>query len=262
MTVGKYLEVARINFINSFAYIGDRFMSSVFIAIIIFILVCLWKVIYAANIPIKGFTFLMIIWYLVMTESLVTSFGGIIEQIGLEVQSGDITNHMNKPYSYFLFKYATSMSYAVVNFFITFVLSAIIVLLFVGPIFVPVIYIPFILISVLLAITLHFVMMYCIGISAFFLEDVKSFAFIYDKIVFTVGGMLLPLEFFPAMVQGVAGFLPFSYVAYHPAKLFVMFSFSSFFSVVMVQLVWIVIFSLLAIFLYRIYTRRLAVNGG
>jgi ABC-2 type transport system permease protein len=260
--MNKYFEIAKINFLNSFVYLGDRVMSSIFIAIIIFILICLWKVIYAVNVPIHGFTFLMIVWYLVMTESITTSYGGLVDQIGGEVQSGDIVNHLNKPYSYILFKFASSFSYALTSFIISFVLSSVVALLLVGMISVSLVYIPFILISVFLAITLQFSMMFCIGISAFLMEDSRSVAFIYDKIVFTIGGMLIPLEFFPAFIQGICGMLPFSYIAYHPAKLFVMFSFSSFFSVALVQVLWILFFLLVATILFKIYSRRLVVNGG
>ena len=43
--------------------------------------------------------------------------------------------------------------------------------------------------------------------------------FLYQKLVFLVGGMLLPLEFLPRALADVARVLPFAAMAYAPARL-------------------------------------------
>ena len=262
MTLTKYFEIGKINFINSFAYTFDLLASSVFVALILFIFVSLWKVVFGGQIMIEGFTISMMLWYLVMTESIVTAQGHVVEEIGEEIKSGQIANYLNKPYNYIFYKYASNIGNGVFRFFLTFLVASIVVLIFLGGITIPLISIIPVLITVFLAITLHFAMMALLGVFAFWFEDAKSMHFIYQKIVFTIGGMLLPLEIFPFWLERISAVLPFSYVAYHPAKLFVKFSFSSFFSVLVFQIIWIAVISLFIFLVFRVCVKKVSVNGG
>src|SRR3954449_1091069 len=55
--------------------------------------------------------------------------------------------------------------------------------------------------------------------AAFWLRDARSTWFLYQKLVFLLGGMLLPLEVLPGRLRTVAEALPFSAMAYAPARL-------------------------------------------
>ncbi|NLG25473.1 MAG: ABC transporter permease, partial [Clostridiales bacterium] len=59
-----------------------------------------------------------------------------------------------------------------------------------------------------------------------------------------------------------ARLLPFSYVTWAPARLFVAFSWERFFQVMPVQLIWTAAAAALALALYRAGARRLTVQGG
>lgn len=260
--INKYFEIAKINFISGLTYIKDIAYSSLFIGLILYVFVNLWSIIYHDKIIIEGFTLAMILWYLVMTESIVTSHGRVLDDIGDEVISGEIANYLNKPYNYVLYKYAYSIGNAILKFFITFIIGATITLIFIGPINVSLISIPFILLIILLAISLHFIIMALLGIFALWFEDPRALAFIYHKIVFTIGGMLLPLDFFPAWLETISKWLPFSYIAYHPARLFVDFSMQSFISVFIMEVLWIMIISVIVYIVYKSYIKRLSINGG
>lgn len=52
-------------------------------------------------------------------------------------------------------------------------------------------------------------MMALIGLAAFLVEETNSFELIYQKAVFILGGMLLPLDMFPEWLQRIARLLPF-----------------------------------------------------
>ncbi|MGV8086439.1 MAG: ABC transporter permease [Candidatus Woesearchaeota archaeon] len=260
--MNKYLHIAKTNLFNSTIYLKDLVWSSAFIVVIIFILANLWKVIFGTNEYIAGFTLVMMIWYVVMTESIVTSQSRVLEEIGDEVINGNIANYLTKPYNYIMYKYAYNFGRAILKFTITFVMCAVVAYLMIGPLNINIIHIPFILLIVMLAITLDFIIMSFIGIFAFWFEDSKALAFIYSKIVFTIGGMLVPLEIFPLWLYNISIKLPFSYIAYYPAKLFVNFTFQSFLQVLLVQIVWIIIFGLLALITYNKLIKKLSINGG
>lgn len=263
MTFAKYLEAGKINFFNSIMYFWDFLSSAIFVALILFIFTSLWKTIYGAGDDlIVGFTINMMMWYMVMTESIVVSAGRPIEEIGEEIQSGQIAQHLNKPYNYLLFKYCAMIMQVVLRFVLTFAIGSVVVLIFLGGLKVQLIHVPFIALIVLLALTLHLAIMIFLGVLVFWTEDAHSIHFVYQKIVFVLGGMLVPLEIFPAWLEQISRMLPFSYIAYYPAKLFVNFSWHDFWQVLAGELGWILLLILLITILYKICIKKISVNGG
>jgi ABC-2 type transport system permease protein len=116
--------------------------------------------------------------------------------------------------------------------------------------------------AVLGAWILHFCLTVMIGLSAFVAEDVSAFMWIYQKLAFVFGGMLVPLDFYPGWLQAIARALPFSSITYGPARLFVTPTMELFISVMTMQIVWIVILTLVLTFAYRRGVAYLTVNGG
>ena len=55
--------------------------------------------------------------------------------------------------------------------------------------------------------------------ASFWVLDAKGAWFLYQKLVFVAGGMLLPLEILPGWLEATARVLPFSSMAYAPARL-------------------------------------------
>jgi ABC-2 type transport system permease protein len=93
-------------------------------------------------------------------------------------------------------------------------------------------------------------------------EDVSAFTWIYQKLAFIFGGMLIPLDFYPQWLQTAAKFLPFSSAIYGPARLFVSPTAELFINVMTLQLAWIFTLTVLLIVIYRRGLTQLTVNGG
>jgi len=261
----KYKEIAKINFKNSFVYIWDSiFGTAFFIAIILFIFAQLWGIIFKAsgNTVISGFTLQMMIWYLALTESIVVSLGNIVTQMGQEIRSGEIANYLNKPYHYVIYKYAQTIGKGIFTFLLIIIIGGLVAYLTVGGINISWYIIPFIFFTSFLAITLNFMIIVNIGLFAFWIEEIRGLYFIYNKFVFILGGMLIPLEILPFWLGKIGLILPFSYVAYHPAKLLVMFNFNYFFKTIIIQLAWIIIFFIISLFVYSIVSKKVSINGG
>ena len=116
--------------------------------------------------------------------------------------------------------------------------------------------------AVLGAWTLNFCITAIIGLSAFVTEDVSAFTWIYQKFAFILGGLLVPLDFYPAWLQTIAKALPFSSMVYGPARLFVEPTLEQFLTVMLMQIVWIAVFGVLLLIAYRRGLTSLTVNGG
>ncbi len=121
---------------------------------------------------------------------------------------------------------------------------------------------PVVLLVTALAFVLDFCVLSIIALLAFFMEDVNSLLFIYHKIVFVLGGLLIPVDFLPDWLQAIARVLPFNLVVYAPAKLFVAWDGGQAVFSLGLQVVWIGILAGLLTVLYRYGTRRLTINGG
>jgi ABC-2 type transport system permease protein len=101
-----------------------------------------------------------------------------------------------------------------------------------------------------------------IGLSAFALEEVAPFEWIYQKLVFILGGMLIPLDFYPAWLQTIAKSLPFAYMMYGPARLFVLPNPHLFMQIIIGQIFWLAVLSGLLMLVFLRGTKKLAINGG
>ncbi len=113
--------------------------------------------------------------------------------------------------------------------------------------------------SLVLAIACNLVAQHAFAAAAFWVRDARSTWFIYQKFVFVVGGMLLPLEVLPHALTRVALVLPFMAMAYAPARLA-----SGHVEpwLLLVQLAWLVGLGAIAVSVFARGERRLQVAGG
>lgn len=258
----KYFEIGKINFMNNIVYFSEFLLKSFFILIILFIFINIWKAVYSGKELVEGYTLAMMVWYLLMAEAIVTSGSTIVRELNADIQSGGVAYQLNKPYSYIGYYFSKSISYKLIGFTVTFFVGSILVYLMLGGFSFNFSNLPLLLITIFLALVLDFFMLLCIALLAFWFEDTTSFRWIYDKILFTIGGMLVPLEIFPKWLANISHMLPFSFAVYWPAKLFVNFNMDRFLEVLGIQLGYIIFFVALAILIYRKGVRRVNINGG
>jgi ABC-2 type transport system permease protein len=114
----------------------------------------------------------------------------------------------------------------------------------------------------ILAWTIDFCFAALIGLAAFVVEEVAAFNWIYQKLLFILGGMLIPLDFFPGWLRSISQASPFAYTIYGPARLFVDPSLERFMSLLIGQLLWVAFLGITVTALYRRGMRWLAINGG
>jgi ABC-2 type transport system permease protein len=223
----------------------------------------LWRATYAAQgaTSIAGLTLRDTLWYLMLAETIVLSRPRMAQQIAAQVKDGSIAYLLNKPYSFLLYQAAASLGDSVLRMLFNALAGGAVVWLLVGP--PPA---PFGALLVLPAMALGWLLDFCvaalIGLTAFFSEEVAAFEWIYNKILFLLGGLLIPLEFFPDWLQQVARALPFAAAIYGPARLFVSPSLDALATLLLAQLGWLLALGLLVMLAYRQGTAHLSINGG
>ncbi len=261
---GKYSEVGKLNLQNHLMYITDFLWRSLFLVIIVYIFLQLWRVVYASQSVelVADYTLPEMLWYFMFAETIVLSHPQLSGRIDGDVKQGSLAYALNKPYSYVMYQYATFASEVVLRTIVNGLVGCLVAALAVKAVPVSIKGLPFLAISLLLSLTIQFCLLMAIGLLAFWMEDTTSVWFVYQKVLFILGGMLLPLEVYPGVLQRVADALPLKYIVYGPARLLVKFQWSSWWQLTRGQLLWILGLAMLVAGLYRMGVKQLNVNGG
>lgn len=262
--ISKYSCITKISLSNNLVYFGDFLVRNFFFVFIMYIYLMLWSDIYGNKEGlIAGFNLNQMIWYLVVTEMITLSRSNIFFDAAQDVKNGNIAYMLNKPYNYILYCFSNSLGEMGVKLLTNILTGTIIGILFVGPInnfnFA---YLPLIALSILLGVFINFFIHITLSLTSFWLEENSAFFWIYNKLVFTLGGMLVPLDLFPQWLKNISVNLPFAYVTYAPAKLAVNFSYSGFIYTIAFQLAYLEIFFTLSMMVFRKGAKALNVNGG
>lgn len=258
----KYLLIIKTSIINNMAYKANFLAGAFFFALIIFIFMQLWSAISANNGSTEGYSVNRLVWYYIAAEIVVLSKSEVFRSMSEEIKSGGIAYKLNKPYDFILYQLSEGIGQIFSRLVINLPVGLLLGFLYVGGLegfrWES---LPAALLSVALGILLNFFMDAFIGITAFWTEDNSAFFWIAQKLSFMLG-LFLPLEFLPAVIKDIAVFLPFSYIAYGPARLLTSFSAETFLEIVPVQLFYTMLFAVLSQFVYARGVKKLGVNGG
>ncbi|MBK8987415.1 MAG: ABC-2 family transporter protein [Chloroflexi bacterium] len=264
LTTTKYAAITLTNLQNQLAYVWEALNRAVFIVLIMFVFVQLWTAVYESQgvTEIAGLSLSATIWYLLIAETLELGKMRHDERISEEVKDGSVAYTLTRPYNYLAYHFFNGLGETAVKMFFIFLLGLPLVVYYAGwPTLSPAHALPVLLVGVL-AVLLDFFAFSMIGLLAFVTEDTASFRLIYQKLVFILGGLMLPLDFLPDWLQPIARVLPFNLTTYAPAKLFVAFTWAQFWQIIALQIIWLSIFGLALWRQYRWAIRQLVVNGG
>jgi len=200
-------------------------------------------------------------WYLLMADTIELGRPRLARLISQQVKDGSIAYLLNKPYNFLLYQLAGGLGESLPRMSLLFIIGGALVWAMAGtpPSFAN--WLPALL-ALAGAWLLHFCTNCLIGLAAFVAEEVAPFEWIYQKLVFILGGMLIPLNFYPAWLQTIAKSLPFAYMMYGPCRLFVQPSMQIFIQIMAGQVLWLVILGGILLLAFSRGMRRLAINGG
>jgi ABC-2 type transport system permease protein len=261
--VKKYIAIFKINLLNSLAYPAELVTRSGMILIFMWVFFQLWRITFAAagTQAINGLTLRDTMWYLLLAETLELGRPRLARVISEQVKDGSIAYLLNKPYNFLLYQLSSGLGDSLPRMGMLFLVGGALVWAMAGP---PPALVnwPLALAALVGAWLLHFCVNALIGLSAFAVEEVAPFEWIYQKFTFVLGGMLVPLDFYPAWLQTIAKSLPFAYMMYGPARLFVLPDMQIFVQIALGQIFWLAVLGGLLVLAYSRGTRKLAINGG
>lgn len=219
--IAKYLAVGRVTVASQTAYLSEMLLRTVFLALILYVFVQLWTVTFEAmgTRLVAGFTVAQMVWYLMVTESVILSRPRMTRDIDAEVRAGDVAYQLIRPYDYVLFRLAAYLGERLMRLGISLAIGSALALLYVGPIALDAAALAGGLLVLALGLLVDFGGSIAIGLLAFWVEDTQPLTLLYDRAIMLLGGMLLPLELFPDWLAAPLALLPFQLLLYAPARL-------------------------------------------
>lgn len=259
----KYLAILKINLLNSLAYPAELLTRVLMIVLFMWIFFQLWRVTFAASgaEAINGLTLQDMMWYLLLAETIELGRPRLARLISQQVKDGSIAYLLNKPYDFLYYQFASGLGESLPRLGMLFLVGGIVVWTLAGPP-PPLAHWPAAFLLLAGAWLLHFCVNALIGLAAFIAEEVAPFEWIYQKMVFILGGMLIPIDFYPAWLQTICRNLPFAYMMYGPARLFVRPETTAFVQTLLGQILWLAVLGGCLVLAFARGMRRLAINGG
>jgi ABC-2 type transport system permease protein len=260
----KYIWIAYTTARSHIAYSGEVFARIAFLAVILYVFSRIWLSVYGAagGGLVGGLTLPQMIWYLVATEAVFMSAPRIWLEVEQDVRTGRLAVQLIRPVSYVLSHLAKAFGERIPRFATSLLIGSIIAWALVGPIQWTPAGIAMFLAILPLAFLLDFLGCFLVGLCAFWLESVNGIAVIYTRAIMLLGGVILPLEIYPEVLQPILRKLPFASMSYAPGRMFVDPQGSLFLDALGTQALALVVFLCIVAAVQTAALKRVFSNGG
>jgi ABC-2 type transport system permease protein len=249
---------------QQWVYRSELLVRGIQIALFMGVFMALWTTAFGLSerTDMAGYSLVQMVWYLAMTETVMLSTSRIFVEIGEAVRAGDLAYTLARPLSYPFFQVANSLGNSAPRFVLNLLTASVVVFAGMGHLAGSLPGLAAFLALAALALLLDALVAVLLGLAAFWLEEVTPLYWIYNKLLFTIGGMFLPLELFPGPLQQVVRWLPFQFITYAPARAFVKFDPAFVLQTAAGQALYIALLAGLVLLVWRLAQRRLVVHGG
>ncbi len=270
--VRKYWKILRVSLIERMTYRADFFLSTFLRFLPMLTTILLWQAVYDGSGKknkgtLGGFTFNEMIAYLLLVHisRMFSSMPGLAFGIARDVREGSIKKYLLQPIDMIAYlvsyRMAHKAAYIVTSALPYAVLFALCAPYFDG--FPDALTMLAYLASLLLGFFIGFFFEASIGMISFWFLEVTSFLYIVNTLNFFISGHMFPLDLLPAFWAGLLKALPFQYMAYFPAAVFLgKVEGEALWYGLLAELAWAVAFVLVARVLFRLGLRRYSAYGG
>ncbi len=200
----------------------------------------------------------MFIYFCIMTLSI----RKLDSTIMADVRSGNVEMYMNKPVSYILTSFMRIIGQGLFSFIFISTIGVLAMILFIGiPNLNLLVFIPTFLITLILGQILGLLIFGTIGLMSFFILDINPLHWIVDKLIMILGGSYLPISMFPKVMKIFAFASPFGAINFASSTVYASWN-TEFIYRIIIQLLWIAIFSFIMSYVYMKSKEKAMINGG
>lgn len=255
----KYGAFARVGFAEARAESGELCARVAFLVVILGVFSALWRAVGAGGSG-AGDRATMV-WYLAMTEYILMSAPNLHFDIEVEVRRGDIAYQIARPVSYLGAQVARGLGALAFRAPVLLLTACLTGMVFGGSPAHPATIAGIVAVGFVASLGMS-VWYVSIGLLAFWLGDVAPVYWIWQKFTFVLGGLLLPLSFYPDLVIRIAMVTPFPALLTGPASFVLARPLFGVPTLIGLMVFWSIVACAVAVLLFRHATRTLQVNGG
>ena len=257
----KYRAIFHLSFVHTLKNYKALIGLSIFLITCLVIFAHLWKIA-AAKKGIVTFTPEQLLWYIAFNEWVLVSIPDTQEDMEQDLRSGRLAYLLPRPISYLGGIFAEAAGTLTVNLLILGLVTFLFTWLQVGAL-------PFHPIGLLVTVIFGFaagvigiIFRMLIGLSAFWLHEADPFFWIWEKLLFMLGGLMLPLTVYPQWLQTIAHFTPFPAILGERSALALDFNLHQISTLACSLIGWGAFGFICLLLLYRKGLRILNIEGG
>ena len=267
----KYWRIFRISLIERMVYRGDFFLGTVLRFLPVATTILLWHAVYAGSgqKELEGFSLEQMVAYLLLVHisRMFSSMPGLASGIARSIRDGSLKKYLLQPIDMLAYLLSYRMAHKA-TYIVTAALPYGLLFFVCRSYFVSIdlddtarilAYIA----SLLLAFVIGFFFEACIGMVGFWTLEVTSLLYVVQTLNFFVSGHMFPLDLLPDPWAGLLKVLPFQYLAYFPAAVFLgKVQGLELVYGLLAEAAWAGVFLVLVRFLFRLGLRRYSAYGG
>jgi ABC-2 type transport system permease protein len=215
-TLHKYLAFARIAARQQLSERGELYGRVAFFAVILGVFSSLWHAVGDGLLP-EGASSESMVWYLAATEWILLSAPQLHTEIAEDFRRGDIAVQLPRPVSYLGAMLARGLGTLLVRAPVLGASAFLCAFAFTRTLPEP----GALLLTLPFGLCASALLMACfvlLGLASFWLTDITPVYWVWQKLLFVCGGLMLPLSFYPAWFRTVASFTPFPTLLFHPSS--------------------------------------------
>src|SRR5207302_5746957 len=227
----KYFKIFGVSLIERTTYRGDFFLSSLLRFLPMVTTILLWEAIYAGagkegeTTQLSGFTLQQMIAYLLLVHisRMFSSMPGLAAGIARDIREGTLKKYLLQPIdmiSYLVSYRAAHKAAYIMTSALPYALLFFLCRSYFDTFPDPLTAVAYV-ISLLLAFAVGFFFEACIGMVGFWFLEVTSLLYIVNGVAYFVSGQMFPLDLLPGPIAWLLKAMPFQYLAYFPAAIFV-----------------------------------------
>jgi viologen exporter family transport system permease protein len=268
-SIRKYWNILRASLIERMAYRGDFLLGTILRFLPMVTTILLWHAIYAGaeTDSLSNFSLREMIAYLLLVHisRMFSSMPGLAGGIARDIRDGTLKKYLIQPIDMIGFLASYRVAHKVAYIVTSALPYALLFFLcrdyFDG--FPPASTMLAYVASLLLAFVVGFFFEATIGMIGFWFLEVTSLLYVVNTLNFFVSGHMFPLDLLPPFWASVLKTLPFQYMAYFPAAVFLgKIQGTALVYGLLGELAWALVFIALSRWLYRLGLRRYSAYGG
>ena len=256
----KYAAFFRIAMRQARQTRGELYGRIVFFAVILGVFSSLWRAVAEAGMPLAADP-RTLVWYLAATEWILLSAPPLHVGVQDAIRRGDVAYHLGRPISYVAAVFAEGLGLLASRTPLLGVTAMACAFAFTG--FMPPLAVVARVVAFgLTAAALITMMSLTIGLLAFWFDEVTPLFWLWQKLLFVLGGLMLPIQLYPRAIQRVAAFTPFPAVLGGPASFLLGTGDVTAVDLAWRLAAWALVIAIVTWFVFRRATAALAFNGG